>query len=165
VTPSIQTWTKDDIPALCSLGALVESKIAHEINLTGYRMTWMVVSESFLFSAFAVILGIAPSTMPTTARWLAVCLPFLGILLAFAVWPSLFAAGRVEHALLELRGSIDEELKRLAFGNWVNLGLASREPTLRYTISWGEIPRRYVPGLLILGWVVALVARLEIGKL
>jgi hypothetical protein len=81
---------------------LIASKIAHEDNLVGQRVTWLVMSQSFLFGAFAALLasmshGTAPARV---ADVLEIVIPLVGILLPFLV---LLAVGAATGALARWR--------------------------------------------------------------
>lgn len=153
-----KNWTSADVQELCALAALVESRVAHEVNFIGNRMTWLVVSESFLFTAFATILTVPNAQVTATARCLAISLPVLGVSIAAIVWPSVLAATKVMHALTQTRGTIDKQIKRLAIPNWISLGTESREPWLRDTVARGDWPVKYVPPLLIAAWLAVIAA-------
>jgi hypothetical protein len=81
---------------------LIASKIAHEDNLVGQRVTWLVMSQSFLFGAFAALLaGMRDGIMPAAlAKLLSVVIPLVGILLPFLV---LLAVGAATGALSKWR--------------------------------------------------------------
>jgi hypothetical protein len=73
---------------------LIASKIAHEDNLVGQRVTWLVMSQSFLFGAFAALLasmsqGPAPAPL---ANLLEIVIPLVGVLLPFLVLLAVSAA-------------------------------------------------------------------------
>jgi hypothetical protein len=152
------------IQDLCCLGSLIETKISHEINLIGYRMAALVISESFLFGAFAVILASpGSSTDPTTTiMTLLLGLPVLGFFLVLFAWPSLFAARRVMQALCRARGDVDKMLQKLTskdVPHLPNLGIETREPSLKSTLWLGDLPLNAVPALLAVTWLLAFLAR------
>jgi hypothetical protein len=73
---------------------LIASKIAHEDNLVGQRVTWLVMSQSFLFGAFAALLASmshGPAPAPV-ANLLEIVIPLVGILLPFLVLLAVSAA-------------------------------------------------------------------------
>jgi hypothetical protein len=73
---------------------LIDSKIAHEDNLVGQRMTWLVMSQSFLFGAFAAVvteMGREATTSPL-AKLVRVVIALVGILVPFMVLLALGAA-------------------------------------------------------------------------
>jgi hypothetical protein len=147
------------ITELISLGWLIENKVAHEISLIGHRMTWLVVSESFLFSAFAAILTSTPH-MTRTADMLLGVIPILGILIIVLVWPSLIAARAVLQALLDPRGDIEDSLKGSFTGIKIpNLGAKSREDYLKWTRWAGDLSIFGVPLTLLIAWGATLYIR------
>jgi hypothetical protein len=148
------------VAELCCLGELVESKIAHEISLIGHRMTWLVVSESFLFGAFALLLtGMDISkTLPQTSTMLLWFLPLIGISLVILVSFSLRAARAVLEALLEPRESIENALQNIVLGNLPSLG--KNRGKLQWTRTWGNVSLYGVPIMLLCAWGGILTVRL-----
>ncbi len=68
-------------------------------------MTWLVVSESFMFSAYAVILS--DHTATNTGNWLLWVLPVLGMTLVALVLPAVREADKCMQALCQDRAKID----------------------------------------------------------
>jgi hypothetical protein len=81
---------------------LIASKIAHEDGLVGQRVTWLVMSQSFLFGAFAALLvGVTQGgVLAPLLKLLELVIPFIGILLPFMV---LLAVGAATGALSRWR--------------------------------------------------------------
>lgn len=73
---------------------LIASKIAHEDNLIGQRTTWLVMSQSFLFGAFAalVVEMNRAGTPGPMAKILRIVIPLVGVLLPFLVLSAVCAA-------------------------------------------------------------------------
>lgn len=146
----------EDIGKICSLGSLIESRIGHEIALIGHRIQWLVVSESFLFGAFATILASRTDSYGSSFSKAAIVymLPILGMLLAMLAWISVLQALRVSEALLKTRGNIDRTLtKRIASLDWPHLGLKREGKGLRGTDFWGKTSAFCVPPLLAMAWL------------
>ena len=156
----------EDVPALCSLGSLIESKIAHEISLLGHRMTWLVISESFLFSAFSIILTSA-NMVTKTAPVLLLLLPSVGIAVVLFVYPSLFAAHRVMAALLRSRSEIERKLISLTQIKLPELGglTDTRNPELGWTLWCGSLPVWCVPAVILVAWILVLLIRISLSGL
>src|SRR5277367_5635067 len=78
---------------------ILRSQIEHEDNLVGSRISWFVTSQSFLFSAYAIIAGgIQPNTSKTSLdakHVLLVVIPSLAIvtsiLILIAIWSGIAA--------------------------------------------------------------------------
>jgi len=73
---------------------LIAGEIKHEDNLIGQRTTWLVMSQSFLFGAFAVLLAEIDraGTAPRLARLLLIVVPLVGVLLPALVLLAVSAA-------------------------------------------------------------------------
>lgn len=172
-----QSWNPGVIE-LCYLGELIESKVAHEISLIRHRMTWLVVSASFLFGAFAAILthsanAAAAATnavtsqpgvqVSPTATRLLVLLPFLGVLLVVFVLPSLWAARAVMRALSTPRASIEAKLQKLTSDLELPiLGSGKSRGKLWWTSTCGDVSLLGVPVLLFLAWGAVLWVRADV---
>ena len=128
--------------------------MAHEINLINARMTWLVVSESFIFSADSVILSASKET--SAGRALLWVLPVLGIVLASLVWPSLLAAKNVMHALEDDRGKVDKIIEEVATLGVTSLG-PDRKGRLDKTNKVGDMPVELVPPLLAVAWIIVAI--------
>jgi hypothetical protein len=173
------SWDRDVIK-LCYLGELIESKVAHEISLTGHRMTWLVVSESFLFGAFAAVLTYSANAVAATANAVAsqpgvqvsqtattllILLPALGMLLVLFVLPSLWAARAVMMELLTARASIETKLQDLTFKNLPILGSGESRGKLKWTSTCGDVSLLGVPVLLFFAWGAVFYARMQLTPL
>jgi hypothetical protein len=64
--------------------------IDKELSLINERMTWLVVSESFMFSAFTV--AVANQEKAVVLSALVYIVPLVGLLMPFLVYPGLLAA-------------------------------------------------------------------------
>ena len=50
---------------------LIRSQIEHEDNLNSQRLSWFVASQSFLFTAYAIVLSnLSPGKLPNIERQL-----------------------------------------------------------------------------------------------
>ena len=136
------------------MGALIEAKMAHEINLTNARMTWLVVSESFIFSADAVILSASNQTPAGHALLWA--LPIVGILLVIFVWFSLMAAKKVMNALVYDRAKMDKIIEEVTSLGLTSLGPV-RDTTVYNTHRAGNMAVELVPLLLVFAWIAVAI--------
>ena len=139
-----------DIPhALAQITRLHEG-VKAEFDLIAGRMSWLVIAESFIFSAFATAISNYRQDL-RLARELAylICvLPFVGILLAACVYVSILAA---HYALDNLKTQRERMVKRLPRGLWVDL--ISSHSRVQW---WGNLPTHVLPPVLSLIWVGAL---------
>src|SRR5690349_320479 len=74
---------------------LVRSQIEHEDNLVSARLSWLLASQSFLFTAYAITLN-GPlqshfKTFETNAGLLISMLTLVGIASALLIWASILA--------------------------------------------------------------------------
>ena len=80
---------------------LIRSRIEHEDNLVVQRLSWLVASQSFLFTAYAIVtngLATQPVLQPGGARFLAQLqrlyqlIPVVGTLTSILIYVSILAA-------------------------------------------------------------------------
>jgi hypothetical protein len=119
--------------------------IDKELSLMSERMSWMVISESFIFSAFTVAVANHEKSMILGA--LVCLLPFVGFLMALVVYPGLLAAHFAATTLKEERHSYE---LRLPDGLRVKLHAPKRAHFL------GSVPA-VIPVMLLLVWTVIMV--------
>lgn len=129
------------------LGAAVDK----ELDLVNYRMMWIVVSESFIFSAFTTAaVNYVPERMflKKVVSYLLVVMPLLGIFLAGIAIPAISAAHSAVRRLKEQRDALERRLPehlRIRMISWKD-----RE-------NWmGNLPPRFIPWAIILSWVTLL---------
>lgn len=127
---------------LTRLGVAIDK----ELTLITERMSWLVISESFIFSAFTVAVANQEKTMVLSIfAWL---MPLVGFLLAFFVYPALLAAHSTAKRLKEERQQFE---LRLPEDLRVNLLASKREHCL------GTVPAFMIPAMLLLVWSVIFV--------
>ena len=80
---------------------LIRSRIEHEDNLVVQRLSWLVASQSFLFTAYAIVtngLATQPALQPSGAPFLAQLglldqlIPVVGTLTSVLIYVSILAA-------------------------------------------------------------------------
>jgi len=80
---------------------LIRSRIEHEDNLVVQRLSWLVASQSFLFTACAIVtngLATQPALQPDCARFLSQLqllnqlIPVVGMLTSILIYISILAA-------------------------------------------------------------------------
>lgn len=73
----------------------VRSQIEHEDNLVSQRLSWLLASQSFLFTAYAITLNgpvqLHYQAYESHVRLLIVLLPLVGIVSALLIWASIIA--------------------------------------------------------------------------
>lgn len=128
-----------------------DRQIGIEFDLIGHRMTWLMISQSFLFSTFATT--ISASTPPkstkavTTLQWL---VSGVGILTALFVGLAILAAHQV---ISRLKPNRDELEKAASSRGFEVLGVesSSRDHFL------GNLPSQVLPWVLIAAWVLLVI--------
>ena len=87
---------------------ILREQIQHEDSLTTQRLSWLLASQAFLFSGYAIVLN-GPDRAPTAfvaeqRNWLLGAIPFLGCASAALIFLSVIAGVR---ALYNLRTLTD----------------------------------------------------------
>lgn len=145
-----------EIPhALAQIARLTEG-VKAEFDLIAGRMSWLVISESFIFSAFATAAASYRTDHPSRLAliYLLWVMPLMGMSLAVCVQIALQAAHR---AILLLKDQRDHMISCLPSRLQIDLISArSREQWM------GNLPTHVIPPLLFLIWAVAFVLRLAV---
>lgn len=129
-----------------------DGQIRIEFELIGHRMTWLVISQSFLFSAFATTLGLADRAdgVGHATKALRLLLPWLGMLAALLAGIAIAAAHAVIIRLKGRRDDLEQEAER-AFG-YDRLGVSgSTWPHL-----FGNAASVLLPWVLVAVWAFLL---------
>lgn len=148
-------YERDDTSHILTQLGRFDDAIKAEFDLIGLRMTWLVVSESFIFTAFSIAVsnyrqessGIV-LILPDALHYLIWALPILGMLMASLVYIAIIAAHSAIYRLKNQRDGMTERLP---------LHLMIR-PISRGDIQHrlGNIPPWGIPPLLFLAWALAL---------
>jgi hypothetical protein len=139
---------------LTQLSRLTEA-IKAEFDLIGMRVGWLSASEAFIFAAFATIVSNYNSDMhfACAAKYMAVALPILGVLLALVVAFSVYAAHSAADRLKRLR---DEFINSLP--EEIRITLISVDDIEH---KRGNIPSKAIPILIVCVWLGALLSLLR----
>jgi hypothetical protein len=135
--------------ALAQIARLTEG-VKTEFDLIAGRMTWLVVSESFIFSAFAAVLSTYRPDHHHALVLLYVLwvMPLTGMLLAAAVYVAILAADIALRSLKAQRDRMIEHLPRE-----LRIDLISTQSRIQW---WGNVPTHIIPPVFILIWAGAL---------
>ena len=74
---------------------MIAAEIRHEDDLIGVRISWLVISQSFLFGTFVALVGQRGGVVSGAAgavRFLLLLIPLVGVLLPVVVLASMAAA-------------------------------------------------------------------------
>jgi hypothetical protein len=140
-----------DIPhALTQIARLAEG-VKSEFDLIGGRMSWLVIGESFIFSAYATAAASLRSDhrMAQELLYLIWGLPFIGMLLAVSVYIAILAA---HSSVSRLKSQRDDMMKRLP--SHLQIDLISNRSRQRF---WGDLPTHIIPPVLFLIWAGAFI--------
>lgn len=144
-----------------------ETKLGHEFALIGQRLTWLSISESFLFGGFASsVATVSSSAHPMSAplTTLLMLLPVLGLLLALSVGIGIRAAIVVTRELQVVRGRLEAQAITQYGDAWVlRLGDPRDRGRLHWTLLAGDLPAQAVPLLMSVAWIVLIVVVAQHG--
>lgn len=130
---------------------LVRSQIEHEDNLVSQRLSWLLASQSFLFTAYAITLnGPAQShfkMFETHSTLLLNLLILVGIVSALLIWASILAGF---YAMKKLRAHFQRTAAELPAG----------VPPIQTTgtaLRLGQLGPILIPLLFMAVWLVLLL--------
>jgi hypothetical protein len=131
---------------LCQLRRY-DAAIEKEFSLVGDRMTWMVISEAFIFTAFTVAAVAPREAMGGRPAVVAILIAMfsLGCFLAGIVIPAIAAA---HHAIERLKDARDQVETKLP--EWLrarHISVHDREH------NRGNIPPMWVPLFILVVWI------------
>src|SRR5262249_55844875 len=143
-----------DVPHVLAQIARLGEGLKAEFDLITGRMSWLVIAESFIFSAFATVTASYRPDHPLIGvlRYLAWVLPFVGMFLAVCVYVAVIAALSAVDTLKNQRDRMMTGLPRQ-----LRIDLISARSQKQW---WGNLPAHAIPRVLLLVWVVALIIAL-----
>jgi hypothetical protein len=140
-----------DVPHVLSQIARLGEGLKAEFDLIAGRMSWLVISESFIFSAFATATASYRPDHPLVGvlRYLGWILPFIGMFLAASVYAAILAA-------LSAIDSLKSQRDRMMAGlpSQLRIDLISAQSRRQW---WGNLPAHVIRPVLFLVWAVAYV--------
>jgi hypothetical protein len=130
----------------------VRSQIEHEDNLVSQRLSWLLASQSFLFTAYAITLNgpvqLHYQAYESHVHLLIVLLPLVGIVSALLIWASILAG---ISAMNKLKCDFAQRV-----GNNFPVGLPPIQ-TMGVALRGGQLGPVLIPLLFIGVWLVLLV--------
>lgn len=134
----------------------IDEQIRMEYDLMGQRMSWMVISQSFLFSAIALTANSSvEASMRKVIDLLRILIPFVGTLSCLFAIASIFAARSVINRLKNLRSSLEDTLYvQNNEDKFYKLGVRQSE----WQHSFGNFPTSFLPFTLACIWLIILTA-------
>ena len=114
-------------------------------------MSWLVIAESFIFSAFATAIANYRPDHPVAGglRFMAWILPFLGMFLSACVYVAILAALSAIDTLKNQRDSMMAGLP-----SQLRIDLIAAQSRKEW---WGNLPAYVIPPVLFLVWAAAYV--------
>jgi hypothetical protein len=147
--------TDGRIGYLLKLSQAVENRVQYETGWIGQRMTWLVVSQSFLFGAFATASAQTQNELLIFLKWLIASVALVQVTFAYL---AIRAAKCVGADLLRLRSVIDAGIQQQpGLDAWPILGLV-RSGMSRGSIWQGSSASHVIPISLLLSWIAVLGA-------
>jgi hypothetical protein len=140
-----------DIPHVLSQIARLGEGLKAKFDLIAGRMSWLVIAESFIFSAFATATASYRPDHPLAGvlRFLTWILPFVGMFMAACVYVAILAA---LSAVDTLKNQRDRMMAGLPSQLRIDLISAHSREQL-----WGNLPTHTIPPVLLLVWAVVYV--------
>jgi hypothetical protein len=147
----VVSFEPSDVPHVLAQIARLGEGLKAEFDLIAGRMSWLVIAESFIFSAFAAAAANYRPDHPLIGvlRYLACVLPFVGMLLAACVYVAVLAA-------LSAVDTLKNQRDRMMAGlpGQLRIDLISARSRQQW---WGNLPAHVIPPALFLVWAVAYV--------
>jgi len=127
--------------------------IRMEYDLMGQRMSWMVISQSFLFSAVALTANSSVDrSMHQVIELLRLLIPFIGVLSCLLSSAAIIAARSAINRLKHLRDALEDTFS-VEYGI-DKLGVRQSE----WQYSFGNFPTSFLPFTLSFVWLIILVS-------
>jgi hypothetical protein len=132
---------------------IVRSQIEHEDNLINQRLSWFVASQSFLFSAYAILLSAASQgrlqRFVTQQEILFFLIPLVAIGVSILIYITVIAA------MLAMAN-----LRRLLKNHLDDTALLPPVQGHRQTFLLGQATPILIPFLFMISWIVLLIKTL-----
>jgi uncharacterized membrane protein YedE/YeeE len=125
----------------------LDNAVEKEFTLVSDRMTWLVISESFIFGGYASAVNSYDVQAPLRRLIIGFLLglPVLGTAIAVTAWLAIAAAHRAAEGLKRQR----EDIEPLIPGPPVKL-VSSNDRSH----SAGNVPARWLPGIFVVIWTL-----------
>jgi len=149
-------YTEPRVEYLLKLSQLIEGRIVFEASWIGQRMSWLIISQSFLFGAFATAAAHPEISLLTFAKWL---IPVIAGIQVVFTYIAIVAAKEVGVELARMRGVVDAAIKGLLPGvrdGWTILGV-ERFGRASGTYWRGGLAGDVIPITLLVAWATLLV--------
>ena len=145
----VVSFDAGEVPHVLAQIARLGEGLKAEFDLIAGRMSWLVIAESFIFSAFATVMASYRPDHPRVGAllYLAWVLPLVGMFLAVCVFVAILAA-------LFAVDTLKNQRDRMMAGLPVQLRI-DLISTWSRTQWWGNLPAYGLPPVLFLVWAAA----------
>jgi hypothetical protein len=138
----------------------IEQLFVAEQQWSMNRLAWLLVSQSFCITAYAVLVStnLARPGIERHVRLLIVGIPLFGLITCIAVGLAVRAAEQVIVKLADERARLSRHLNSLFRTRIPAVGVSpkSRDADLRWGILFGALPR-WLPWVLCVLWLAMLI--------
>ena len=127
---------------------IVRGQIEHEDNLVNQRLSWFIASQSFLFTAFAILLnspGILGSAAMDIRALVLRMIPLLAVCVALIIYLTIFAA---MYATARLRRLME------SYCGKETIDLLPQVQGYRQSIVLGQGGQLLLPLAFLIAWVI-----------
>ncbi len=145
----VEPFDSGDIPHALAQIARLHEGVKSEFDLIAGRMSWLVISESFIVSAFVTAISNyrLDHTSAIGLLYLIRVTPLVGMLLASFVYVAILAAHR---AIATLKRQREQMIANLP--SRLRIDLISTGSSEQW---WGNLPTYVIPPILFLVWAGA----------
>lgn len=146
---------KEDIPHLLTQIGRLSDAVKAEFDLVGTRMTWLVISQSFMFATFATAVANASGKnqeFSASLKYLVGMIPILGVIVAVLVALAIRVAHKVAS---DMKNQRDNLIKYLPVNLQITLVSSSDKAHII-----GNLSAAYLPWMFALAWGGALLSLL-----
>ena len=147
-----------DLKDALSLAAYIEQLLMTEQQWILNRLSWLFTSQSFLITAFVVLLG--SGNHSPTAHLLRIALPLLGLFCCITVAIAIRAAERVRKPLENRRAFLSMHINNIVKSPKLVPVLGSSK-ALRdnpWTLHHGSLPHIVLPWVFAVLWLLLLMS-------
>ena len=147
-----------DLKDALALAAYIEQLLMTEQQWILNRLSWLFTSQSFLITAFVVLLGL--DSHSSTAHLLRIALPLLGLFCCVTVAMAIRAAERVRKPLGNRRALLSMHINDIVKSPKLVPVLGSSK-ALRdnpWTLHQGSLPHVILPWAFAILWILLLIS-------
>ena len=135
--------------------ARLDSQIKIEFDLVGHRISWLLVANAFLFSAYVLTLNhVKSEDYIWQIKILTISLPAIGAVSSLLVGMAVYAAHWVMKKLKPIRDKLEQQASSLY--EYEQIGIA----TNKWPHRIGNWPPNVLPPLLFVIWMSLLIVTL-----